>query len=119
MIYWFWKKTKVLLQRIVNGKILQEPLLQVVVDSKDERGMLGIAIVTEEAAPIGTESRQPPTNVFLFFTEAQLGEFPMGNRVYKYELLDDNAKLANPKLLLNLPALPDDSHVGGAVAIWT
>ena len=70
-------------QRIVNGKILQEPLLQVVVDSKDERGMLGIAIVTEEAAPIGTESRQPPTNVFLFFTEAQLGEFPMGNRVYK------------------------------------
>jgi aldose sugar dehydrogenase len=104
-------------QRIVNGKILQEPLLQVVVDSKDERGMLGIAIVTEEAAPIGTESRQSPTNVFLFFTEAQLGEFPMGNRVYKYELLDDNAKLANPKLLLNLPSLPDDSHVGGAVAI--
>ena len=104
-------------QRIVNGKILQEPLLQVVVDSKDERGMLGIAIATKDAAPIGTESRHSPTNVFLFFTEAKLGEFPMGNRVYKYELLDDNTKLANPKLLLNLPALPDDSHVGGAVAI--
>ena len=41
----------------------------------------------------------------------------MGNRVYKYELVDDNTKLANPKLLLNLPALPDDSHVGGVVAI--
>jgi aldose sugar dehydrogenase len=104
-------------QRIVNGKILQEPLLQVVVDSKDERGMLGIAIATKDAAPIGPESRHSPTNVFLFFTEAKLGEFPMGNRVYKYELLDDNTKLANPKLLLNLPALPDDSHVGGAVAI--
>jgi len=104
-------------QRIVNGKILQEPLLQVVVDSKDERGMLGIAIATKEAAPIGTEARHSPTNVFVFFTEAQVGEFPMGNRVYKYELLDDNTKLTNPKLLLNLPALPDDSHVGGAVAI--
>lgn len=104
-------------QRIVNGKILQEPLLQVVVDSKDERGMLGIAIATKDAAPIGTEPRHSPTNVFLFFTEAKLGEFPTGNRVYKYELLDDNTKLANPKLLLNLPALPDDSHVGGSVAI--
>jgi glucose/arabinose dehydrogenase len=53
----------------------------------------------------------------LFFTEAKVGDFPMGNRVYKYELVDDNTKLANPKLLLNLPALPDDSHVGGVVAI--
>lgn len=105
-------------QRIVNGKILQEPLLQVVVDSKDERGMLGIAIATKDAATTTeTEARDSPTNVFLFFTEAQGGDFPMGNRVYKYELVDDNTKLANPKLLLNLPALPDDSHVGGVIAI--
>ena len=34
-------------QRIVNGKILQEPLLQVVVDSKDEKRVLGIAIATK------------------------------------------------------------------------
>ena len=105
-------------QRIINGKILQEPLLQVVVDSKDERGMLGIAIATKDAATTSkTKASDSPTNVFLFFTEAQLGDFPMGNRVYKYELVDDNTKLANPKLLLNLPALPDDSHVGGVVAI--
>ena len=106
-------------QRIVNGKILQEPLLQVVVDSKDERGMLGIAIATKDAATtnIETEARKSPINVFLFFTEAKVGDFPMGNRVYKYELVDDNTKLTNPKLLLNLPALPDDSHVGGVVAI--
>jgi glucose/arabinose dehydrogenase len=105
-------------QRIVNGKILQEPLLQVVVDSKDERGMLGIAIATKDAATnIETEARKSPINIFLFFTEAKVGDFPMGNRVYKYELVDDNTKLANPKLLLNLPALPDDSHVGGVVAI--
>ncbi len=105
-------------QRIVNGKILPEPLLQVVVDSKDERGMLGIDISTKDkTTKIGTQPKPSPINVFLFFTEPKLGEFPMGNRVYKYELIDDNTKLANPKLLLNLPALPDDSHVGGVVAV--
>ena len=109
---------KVLVQRIVNGKILPEPLLQVVVDSKDERGMLGIDISTKDkTTKIGTQPKPSPINVFLFFTEPKLGEFPMGNRVYKYELIDDNTKLANPKLLLNLPALPDDSHVGGVVAV--
>ena len=41
-------------QRIVNGKILPEPLLQVVVDSNDERGMLGIAIATKDVATIGS-----------------------------------------------------------------
>ena len=30
----------------------------------------------------------------------------MVNRVYKYELINDNTKLANPQLLLNLPVLP-------------
>jgi hypothetical protein len=79
--------------------------------------MRGIAIATKDPAPIGPELRHSPTNLFLFFTEAKLGEFPMGNSVYKYELLDDNTKLANLKLPLNFPALPDDSHVGGAVDI--
>jgi glucose/arabinose dehydrogenase len=60
-----------------------------------------------------------PTNVFLFFTEAgeSKGDMPGGNRVYKYELVDNNTKLANPTLLLDLPATPDDSHVGGALQI--
>src|SRR5688572_17878586 len=35
-------------QRITNGKILQEPLLQVDVNSKDERGLLGIVIAGSE-----------------------------------------------------------------------
>jgi aldose sugar dehydrogenase len=104
-------------QRIVNGKIHPEPLLQIVVDSNDERGMLGIAIATRDVSTIESEARDSPTNVFLFFTEPKIGDFPMGNRVYKYELINDNTKLANPQLLLNLPALPDDSHVGGVIAI--
>lgn len=41
----------------------------------------------------------------------------MGNRVYKYELIDDNTRLANPTLFLDLPSWPDDSHVGGMIGI--
>ena len=69
--------------------------------------MLGIAVSKVEE----TNS----TNVFLYFTEAPLGEFPIGNRVYKYELV--NNKLVNPELLLNLPAIPGPSHNGGALMI--
>jgi glucose/arabinose dehydrogenase len=69
--------------------------------------MLGIAVSKVEE--IGSP------DIFLYFTEAPIGEFPMGNRVYKYELV--NNKLVNPKLLLNLPALPGPSHNGGAILI--
>jgi aldose sugar dehydrogenase len=128
-------------QRIINGEILPEPLLQVDVTSKDERGLLGIAIASqedeenedeenrelEESATMTTNeistiqggSSTSPTYVFLFFTEAGelKGDTPGGNRVYKYELVEGNTKLANPTLLLDLPAIPDDSHVGGALQI--
>jgi hypothetical protein len=48
--------------------------------------MLGIAIATKDPAPIGPELRHSSTNLFLFFTEAKLGKFPMDNSIYKYEL---------------------------------
>ena len=40
---------------------------------------------------------------------------PLGNRVYRYDLVGD--KLANPKLLLDLPALPGPRHNAGKMAI--
>ena len=101
------EKDKGTVQRIVNGKILAEPLLEVNVDNDDSRGMLGIAVSKGEEIN--------STNIFLYFTEAPLGEFPIGNRVYKYELV--NNKLVNPKVLLNLPAIPGSSHNGGALMI--
>jgi aldose sugar dehydrogenase len=101
------EKDKGTVQRIVNGKILTEPLLEVNVANEDTRGMLGIAVSK------GEENNS--TNVFLYFTEPPLGEFPIGNRVYKYELV--NNKLVNPKVLLNLPALPGASHNGGSIMI--
>jgi glucose/arabinose dehydrogenase len=126
-------------QRIVNGKILPEPLIQLDVTSKDERGLLGIAIASNDEK--GKESHNknndttitatttqtnnengssPPSKyVFLFFTESgkSKGETSGSNRVYKYQLVENNTKLANPTLLLDLPAMPDDSHVGGALQV--
>src|SRR5918993_3952825 len=113
-------------QRITKGEILQEPLLQVDVNSKDERGLLGIAIAgleEEVNKKITNTTSTLPAHVFLFFTEAgeSKGDVPAGNRVYKYELVkgdDGNTiKLINPTLLLDLPAGPDDSHVGGMLDI--
>ena len=101
------EKDKGTVQRIVNGKILAEPLLEVNVANDDSRGMLGIAVSKGEEIN--------STNIFLYFTEAPLGEFPIGNRVYNYELV--NNKLVNPKVLLNLPAVPGASHNGGAIMI--
>ena len=92
-------------QRITNGIISSQPLLHVDTTKKDERGLLGIA------TSINNESKK--TFVFLYFTEAQLNDAgsptpdPLGNRVYRYELVDN--KLVNPKLLLDLPALPGPS----------
>jgi glucose/arabinose dehydrogenase len=100
-------------QRITDGIISSQPLLHVVTTKKDERGLLGIA------TSINNESKK--TFVFLYFTEAQLNDAgsptqdPLGNRVYRYELVDN--KLVNPKLLLDLPALPGPRHNAGKMAI--
>ena len=38
------ERTKGTVQRIVNGEMLEQPLLDVSVNSRDERGLLGIAV---------------------------------------------------------------------------
>jgi glucose/arabinose dehydrogenase len=103
-------------QRIVNGKMLPEPLLDVNVASQSERGMLGIAVANQNNTNGG------PTNVFLYYTETQTkdGEDasekkdPLGNRLYRYELV--NNKLVNPKMLLDLPSTKP-LHNGGKLVI--
>src|SRR5215207_193090 len=44
------EKSKGTVQRIVNGNVLPEPLLDVNVNSRGERGMLGIVIAREQRA---------------------------------------------------------------------
>ena len=95
-------------QRIMNGKMIPQPLLQVNVATDGERGMLGVAIAKNVTN--GTPF------VFLYYTESkQMGSTPLGNHVYRYELVDN--KLLNPKLILNLPSTPGPFHNGGKVLI--
>ncbi len=109
-------------QRIVNGELLQEPLLDISVTTGGERGMLGMAVA----------AKHNTTYVFLYLTlssaredgkddcpqywRCNQGNDPtVGNRVYRYELI--NNTLVNPKLLLDLPAWPGPTHNGGSIKI--
>ena len=100
--------------RVINGKMLHEPVIDVNVATVGYRGMLGIAVSTDT---------NTHTIVFLYYTEARKDREdenlsdpvePIGNRVYRYDLVDN--KLVNPKLLLNLPAMPGPRHMGGVIA---
>ena len=111
-------------KRILNGEILNEPVLDVNVASESERGLLGIAIlnikvVSNQYTTTIEESQENNLNneikVFLFYTETKdidNGNI-LGNRLYKYDFID--GKLVNPKLLLDLPVLPGPSHNGGVL----
>ena len=100
-------------KRVANGTIQNNSLLDVPVANSVERGMLGIAV---QRIPNG------PTYVFLYFTESVKDgddrsekRLPIGNRLYRYELIQD--KLVNPKLLLDLPASPGPAHNGGELIV--
>ena len=71
-------------KRVINGSILNDPLLDVPVANAVERGMLGIAI---------QQIHDGPTFVYLYFTESVKDgddvsekKLPLGNRLYRYEL---------------------------------
>ena len=106
------EKDKGTVQRVVNGKILGEPLLDVNVANSVERCMCGIAISKHDSK----------TYVFLYYTEIngkdgedRQGKEPSANRLYRYELVGN--RLVDPLLLLDLPANPGPRHNGGAIII--
>jgi aldose sugar dehydrogenase len=99
--------------RVTDG-IQSKPLLDVNVATDGYRGLLGIT----------SSVNKNSTYVFLYFTESATDDSsdktrhpvsPLGNRLYKYELIDN--KLINPKLLLNLPVLPGPKDNGGVINI--
>lgn len=117
-------------RRIVNGTELQQPLLNVSVATYGHRGMLGIAIAPHPSLTTAHRNQNSHHNkittaayVFLYYTQAQIhtsdditeGKQPLGNRLYRYELIDN--KLVNPRLLLDLPATPGAIGDGGKVII--
>lgn len=99
--------------RVTHG-IKSGPLLDVNVATRGYRGLLGVAVSADKDG----------TNVFLYFTEAATRDGddaaqhpidPLGNKLYRYQLVDD--KLIHPKLLLSLPAMPGPKDTGGVLKI--
>ena len=101
-----------MVKRIVDGKVLAKPVLDINVANSIERCLCGIAASSDSST----------TYVFLYFTEIdgkdgddKAGKQPIGNRVYRYELSGD--ALINPLLLMDLPANPGPRHNGGDIII--
>jgi aldose sugar dehydrogenase len=113
------EKDKGTVSRIVNGKILSQPLLNVSVATYLERGLQGIEIAKDNAH----------TFIFLSFTQSGGGRVgddsseglqPLGNVLYKYELIKEESghlRLRPDLLLLLLPATPGPYHNGGKIVI--
>ena len=98
---------------ITNGVMQDSPVLQVTTDSKNERGLLGIAISGINGNATSSTASGQPSTVFLYYTEQ--GEEELRNRVYKYQW--NGQSLVNPVLLLDLPAGPGTNHQGGKMVV--
>ena len=129
------EKNKGTVQRIVNGNMLEVPVLDANVSNYVERGMLGIAVKNEYTDKKDYEDNNIPlhTYVYLYYTESPADEkksgkndtnqdctfcIPIGHRLYRYEL--QNNTLIHPKLLLDLPAntgTSGASHIGGVLEV--
>jgi aldose sugar dehydrogenase len=105
-----------------------EPILELNnVDSRNERGLLGIATNNNIMGDSRTGANQTGEfDVFLFVTETgtqldqEIQEITtssneLRNRVYKYAW--DGQSLSNPTIILDLPAGPGTNHQGGKVKI--
>jgi glucose/arabinose dehydrogenase len=132
------EKNSGIVKRIVNGSILLPALLDASVANEKERGMLGVAVHSEDVSngDLKINKLEPQANrtndmyVYLYYTESsgedgnddcplinycEEGTEPKGNRLYRYFL--DEGKLVDPELLLELPSSPGSDHLGGSLTI--
>ena len=98
------EKEKGTVRLVSNGILQEEPVLEVNVDSRSERGLLGVTLMNND-------------NVFLYYTESPQNGDQLRNRVYKYQWNDEERLLVNPTLILDLPAIPGPNHDGGKLII--
>jgi len=98
------EKQKGTVRLVSNGTLQEISVLEVDVNSRSERGLLGIAIVNNDT-------------VFLYYTESSEDGDQLRNRVYKYQWNDEERLLVNPTLILDLPAIPGPNHDGGKLII--
>ena len=111
------EKNTGIVYRIIDGNVTNA-VIQLNVSSKDERGLLGIAVTGKD------ESKQDDRIVFLYYTycpkvKANVNSTSQGcgNYVYRYKFDTENSKLIEPQLILTLPALPGPSHNGGVLEL--
>ncbi len=110
-------------RRVIDGVLQAEPLVDVAVandNGTNERGLLGMAVAKQS---------ETTTYVLIYYTESGGGQdgddadgiVPTGNRLYRYELVEDpdsgSAQLINPKLLLDLPARPGPRYNAGPMLV--
>lgn len=105
--------------RIDNGNV-SSPLIHINVSFKDERGLLGIALSKTEDSNNDNKDNKGDPYVFLYYTQCAkiLGKKNSqncANYVYRYEFSIEDNKFINPKLILNISALPGPSHNGGVL----
>lgn len=98
------------------------------VNSKNERGLLGLAIdknLSSGNLPANSKMSNSGIAVFIYVTESgsqantggadNAGNGELRNRVYKYTW--DGNSLTNPVMILDLPAGPGTNHQGGKLKI--
>ena len=118
-------------------------LLNLTVDDRNERGLLGVAVLNNNiedsyttamaasnknqkvttrdnngSTSSATTTASPssiPTFVFFYLTEASKEDRSqvLGNRIYRFEWNDTDKSLSNGTLILDLPVLPGQNHNGG------
>ena len=105
--------------RVINNTLIDKPLLNLNVASGFYQGLLGSAA--------SKNSRTNTTYVFLSFIAANIKSpsnntnisdsniEKFGHKIYRYELIGN--KLANPKILLQLPSTPGPENNGGYITI--
>jgi aldose sugar dehydrogenase len=86
---------------VSQGRLFDEPLLQLDVASEGEQGLLGIAAWKN--------------SVLLYFTAPDAGE--LKNRIFDYDYDRDERALENGTLVMDLPGEPGPFHNGGKLAI--
>lgn len=102
---------------ISNGVLQEQPVLNVPIDTRSERGLLGIATVNNTNIQTDNSGfKDRSISVFLYFTEKNSFD-QIRNRVYRYEW--NGESLVNPLLILDLPAIPGPNHNGGKLMIGT
>jgi glucose/arabinose dehydrogenase len=96
---------------VSDGKLVEEPAIQVEVATGAEQGLLGIASSDSD----NNDNSATPA-VFLYLTERNY-QGNSRNIVYKYLYDENEKKLENRTLILEMPGEPGPFHNGGKITI--